>query len=158
MKQVQESLRWRSINTLPSTYYVRAKAAVVGPGNELGKPIDVNKTADHIFGLVLMNDWSARDIQAWQYVPLGPFPGKRFGTTISPWIVTLDALEPFACGAPKQDLKPLPYLAEKISKKYDISMISLEVRITPAGEEDSYGNGYNVGFGTCSGKILPSQL
>ncbi|PWA36687.1 fumarylacetoacetase [Artemisia annua] len=110
-------------------------AAVVGPGNELGKPIDVNDAADHIFGVVLMNDWSARDIQAWEYVPLGPFLGKSFGTTISPWIVTLDALEPFACDAPKQIPQPLPYLAEKISKNYDIS---LEVRIKPAGQEDSF--------------------
>lgn len=109
-------------------------AAVVGPGNELGKPVDVNEAGDHIFGLVLMNDWSARDIQAWEYVPLGPFLGKSFGTTISPWIVTLDALEPFACDAPKQDPQPLPYLAEKISKNYDIS---LEVQIKPAGQEDS---------------------
>ncbi|XP_050234451.1 fumarylacetoacetase [Mercurialis annua] len=109
-------------------------AAVVGPGNELGKPVDVDKAADHIFGLVLMNDWSARDIQAWEYVPLGPFLGKSFGTTVSPWIVTLDALEPFASDAPKQNPHPLPYLAEKISKIYDIP---LEVRIRPAGQEDS---------------------
>ncbi|CAK7345098.1 unnamed protein product [Dovyalis caffra] len=109
-------------------------AAVVGPGNELGKPVDVNEAGDHIFGLVLLNDWSARDIQSWEYVPLGPFLGKSFGTTMSPWIVTLDALEPFACDAPKQDPQPLPYLAEKISKNYDIS---LEVQIKPAGQEDS---------------------
>ncbi|KAJ4835765.1 hypothetical protein Tsubulata_005142 [Turnera subulata] len=109
-------------------------AAVVGPGNELGKPVNVNEAGDHIFGLVLMNDWSARDIQAWEYVPLGPFLGKSFGTTISPWIVTLDALEPFACDAPKQDPPPLPYLSEKISKNYDIS---LEVHIKPAGAKES---------------------
>lgn len=109
-------------------------AAVVGPGNELGKPVDVNKASDHIFGLVLMNDWSARDIQAWEYVPLGPFLGKSFGTTVSPWVVTLDALEPFACDAPKQDPHPLPYLNETVSKNYDIS---LEVQIKPAGQEHS---------------------
>ncbi|XP_047307773.1 fumarylacetoacetase-like [Impatiens glandulifera] len=109
--------------------------AVVGPGNELGNPIDVNEAADHIFGLVLMNDWSARDIQAWEYVPLGPFLGKSFGTTISPWIVTLEALEHFSCDAPEQIPQPLPYLAEKISKNYDIS---LEVRIKPAGQEESH--------------------
>ncbi|KAL5574797.1 hypothetical protein UlMin_016496 [Ulmus minor] len=114
--------------------YELEMAAVVGTGNELGKPVDVNEAADHIFGLVLMNDWSARDIQAWEYVPLGPFLGKSFGTTISPWIVTLDALEPFSCDAPKQDPQPLPYLAEKISKNYDIS---LEVQIKPAGAKDS---------------------
>ncbi|XP_031124797.1 fumarylacetoacetase-like [Ipomoea triloba] len=109
-------------------------AAVVGPGNELGKSVSIDEARDHIFGLVLMNDWSARDIQAWEYVPLGPFLGKSFGTTVSPWIVTLDALEPFSCDAPKQDPPPLPYLAEKISKNYDIS---LEVLIKPAGQEDS---------------------
>ncbi|XP_051128933.1 fumarylacetoacetase [Andrographis paniculata] len=109
-------------------------AAVVGSGNELGKPVDVNEAADHIFGLVLMNDWSARDIQAWEYVPLGPFLGKSFGTTISPWIVTLDALEPFASDAPEQIPPPLPYLAEKEHKNYDIS---LEVSIVPAGKKDA---------------------
>ncbi|KAF3587684.1 hypothetical protein F2Q69_00026557 [Brassica cretica] len=109
-------------------------AAVVGPGNELGKPIDVNNAADHIFGLVLMNDWSARDIQAWEYVPLGPFLGKSFGTTVSPWIVTLDALEPFSCQAPKQDPPPLPYLTEKESVNYDIS---LEVQLKPSGKDES---------------------
>ncbi|KAG9445297.1 hypothetical protein H6P81_016637 [Aristolochia fimbriata] len=109
-------------------------AAVVGPGNELGKPIDINNAADHIFGLVLMNDWSARDIQAWEYVPLGPFLGKSFGTTISPWVVTLEALEPFACDAPKQEPYPLSYLVEKQPKNYDIP---LEVCIKPAGQENS---------------------
>ncbi|VFQ58972.1 unnamed protein product [Cuscuta campestris] len=109
-------------------------AAVVGPGNELGKPVSIEDAKNHIFGLVLMNDWSARDIQAWEYVPLGPFLGKSFGTTLSPWIVTLDALEPFSCDVPNQDPPPLPYLAEKISKNYDIS---LEVLIKLAGKEDS---------------------
>ncbi|XP_073026931.1 fumarylacetoacetase-like [Primulina eburnea] len=109
-------------------------AAVVGPGNGLGKLIAINEAADHIFGLVLMNDWSARDIQAWEYVPLGPFLGKSFGTTISPWIVTLDALEPFAIDAPEQNPPPLPYLTEKKSKNYDIS---LQVSITPAGHEET---------------------
>ncbi|KAL2244989.1 fumarylacetoacetase [Sesamum indicum] len=109
-------------------------AAVVGAGNELGKPVDVNEAANHIFGLVLMNDWSARDIQAWEYVPLGPFLGKSFGTTISPWIVTLDALAPFASDAPDQNPPPLPYLAEKEYKNYDIS---LQVSIVPAGQKDA---------------------
>jgi fumarylacetoacetase len=108
-------------------------AAVVGPGNELGKPIDVNNAADHIFGLVLLNDWSARDIQFWECVPLGPFLGKSFSTTISPWIVTLDALEPFACEAPTQDPEPLPYLAEKAHENYDIS---LEVSIKPKDHDE----------------------
>ncbi|RYR63322.1 hypothetical protein Ahy_A04g021130 isoform C [Arachis hypogaea] len=107
-------------------------ATIVGPGNDLGKPVDINNAADHIFGVVLMNDWSARDIQAWEYIPLGPFLGKNFGTTISPWIVTLEALEPFACEAPKQDPPPLPYLTEKVSKNYDVA---LEVHIKPAEHE-----------------------
>ncbi|KAE8655733.1 Fumarylacetoacetase [Hibiscus syriacus] len=109
-------------------------ADVVGLGNELGKAIDVNKAAYHIFGGVLINDWSAGDIQASKYVPLKPFRGKSFGTTVSPWIVTLDALEPFACNAPKQDPPPLSYLAEKVSKNYDIA---LEVQIKPSGQKDS---------------------
>ncbi|ERN01661.1 fumarylacetoacetase isoform X2 [Amborella trichopoda] len=108
-------------------------AAIVGPGNELGKPVDIDKAEDLIFGLVLMNDWSARDIQAWEYQPLGPFLGKSFGTTISPWIVTLEALEPFACDAPKQEPHPLPYLTEKKSKNYDIA---LEVQIKPTGHKE----------------------
>ncbi|KAF3451807.1 hypothetical protein FNV43_RR07903 [Rhamnella rubrinervis] len=109
-------------------------ATVVGPGNELGKPVDVNQAEDHIFGLVLLNDWSAMDFLDWETVPLGPFLGKSFGTTISPWIVTLEALEPFACDAPKQEPQPLPYLAEKISKSYDIL---LEAKIKPATQKDS---------------------
>lgn len=67
----------------------------MGPGNELGSSIPVDDAEQHIFGLVLMNDWSARDVQAWEAQPLGPFNGKNFATTISPWVVTLDALEPF---------------------------------------------------------------
>ncbi|MFT7816471.1 fumarylacetoacetase [Arapaima gigas] len=71
-------------------------AFFVGPGNKLGEPIPIEKAHEHIFGMVLMNDWSARDIQAWEYVPLGPFLGKNFGTTISPWVVPMEALLPFA--------------------------------------------------------------
>ena len=66
----------------------------------------------HIFGMVLVNDWSARDIQKWEYVPLGPFLAKNFGTSISPWVVTLDALEPFRVTGPAQDPEPLPYLRQ----------------------------------------------
>lgn len=68
----------------------------------MGEPISIKKADEHIFGVVLMNDWSARDIQSWEYVPLGPFLGKSFGTTISPWVVTLDALEPFMVLGPSQ--------------------------------------------------------
>lgn len=101
-----------------------------GPGNELGAPIPIEEAADHIFGFVLVNDWSARDIQKWEYVPLGPFLAKNFATTISPWIVTLDALEPFRCAGPEQDPKPLPYLQGSGDRSYDIA---LEVGIQPEG-------------------------
>jgi fumarylacetoacetase len=83
---------------------------VAGPGNTLGVPIDIGDVREHIFGLLLVNDWSARDIQAWEYQPLGPFLGKSFATTISPWIVTLDALEPFRVESPVQEPQPLEYL------------------------------------------------
>jgi len=71
-------------------------------GNKQGEPISMDKAGDYIFGLVIMNDWSARDIQKWEYVPLGPFNAKNFGTTISPWIVTMEALEGALCNGPKQ--------------------------------------------------------
>jgi len=101
-----------------------------GPGNELGEPISIENAADHIFGFVLVNDWSARDIQKWEYVPLGPFLAKNFATSISPWIVTLDALEPFRCAGPDQDPEPLPYLKGSGDRSYDIQ---LEVGIQPDG-------------------------
>lgn len=82
----------------------------VGPGNALGEPVPIARAREHIFGLVLVNDWSARDIQKWEYVPLGPFLAKNFATTISPWVVPLEALEPFRCAGPHQDPPPLEYL------------------------------------------------
>ena len=85
-------------------------AAFVGPGNELGRPVPIAAAHDHLFGLVLLNDWSARDMQAWEYVPLGPFLAKNFATSISPWVVTLEALEPFHTAGPVQQPAPLPYL------------------------------------------------
>jgi len=106
---------------------------VGGPPTKLGEPIPIDKTDDHIFGMVLMNDWSARDIQKWEYVPLGPFLGKSFGTTVSPWIVTMDALRPFMVENPPQDPNPLPYL--KHSDPYTLD-INLEVTIKPDGEKD----------------------
>ena len=96
---------------------------LVGPGTELGAPVPIERAADHIFGLVLVNDWSARDIQQWEYVPLGPFLGKNFATSISPWVVTLEALEPFRCAGPAQDdPPPLPYLASPGNWAFDISL------------------------------------
>jgi fumarylacetoacetase len=94
----------------------------VGPGNNLGEPIPIAQARDHIFGMVLVNDWSARDIQKWEYVPLGPFLAKNFGTSISPWVVTLDALEPFRCQGPTQDPAPLPYLQTTGPQAYDIHL------------------------------------
>lgn len=101
----------------------------VGPGNELGQPIPIDRAAEHIFGLVLVNDWSARDIQKWEYVPLGPFLAKNFATSISPWVVTLEALEPFRCSGPVQEPTPLPYLRSTGPWALDIA---LEVRIQGA--------------------------
>ncbi|MGF1669406.1 MAG: fumarylacetoacetase [Balneolaceae bacterium] len=93
-----------------------------GPGNSLGDPIPVSKASDHIFGMVLVNDWSARDIQKWEYVPLGPFLAKNWATSISPWIVTKEALEPFRCEGPPQDPEPLPYLQTKGPQSYDLAL------------------------------------
>jgi fumarylacetoacetase len=96
--------------------------AIVGVGNELGRPIPVGQARDHLFGMVLLNDWSARDIQAWEYVPLGPFLSKSFCTTLSPWVVTLEALEPFRVAGPAQAPTPLPYLRTEGAQTYDIQL------------------------------------
>ncbi|MGH8676585.1 MAG: fumarylacetoacetate hydrolase family protein, partial [Burkholderiales bacterium] len=88
---------------------------VIGPGNTLGKPIPIARAIEHVFGVVLLNDWSARDIQAWEYQPLGPFVAKNFATTVSAWVVTMEALAPFhapAFARPEGDPKPLPYLLD----------------------------------------------
>jgi fumarylacetoacetase len=93
--------------------YETEVAAIVGTGNELGTPIDIDWAEEHLFGLCLLNDWSARDIQSWEYQPLGPFLAKNFATTMSAWIVTIDALAPFRCAGftrPDTDPQPLPYL------------------------------------------------
>ncbi|KAI9740351.1 MAG: hypothetical protein M1834_004930 [Cirrosporium novae-zelandiae] len=106
--------------------------AFVSTGNRMGEPIPISKAEEHVFGLVLMNDWSARDVQAWEYVPLGPFNAKNFGTTISPWVVLLDALEPFRTHGlePGNREKLLPYLREpKLDNMYDIK---LEVELKTA--------------------------
>jgi fumarylacetoacetase len=101
---------------------------IIGRGNDLGEPIACADADEHIFGMVLLNDWSARDIQQWEYMPLGPFNAKSFATTISPWIVTLDALEPFRIAQPVQDPQPLPYLRHDGAHAFDIS---LEARLRP---------------------------
>ncbi|MGZ9736632.1 fumarylacetoacetase [Flavobacterium sp. GNP002] len=96
--------------------------------NIMGENIAVTEAEDYIFGMVLLNDWSARDIQKWEYVPLGPFLAKNFASSISPWIVTMDALEPFRTKGPKQEPTPLPYLQQKGKHSFDIN---LEVAIQP---------------------------
>ncbi len=103
-------------------------AFIVGQGNALGAPIPVGEAEAHIFGMVLMNDWSARDIQQWEYVPLGPFNSKTFGTSISPWVVTLEALKPFRVAGPAQDPTPLPYLRHAGHHAFDVR---LEVALKP---------------------------
>ena len=102
--------------------YELEMAFLIGPGNLLGEPVPVDRAIDHIFGFVLMNDWSARDVQAWEYQPLGPFLAKNFCTSISPWVVTLEALEFFRKPLPLQDPEPLPYLRQKNESTFDIHL------------------------------------
>ncbi len=106
----------------------------IGTRNRQGEPVLVDNADENIFGLVLVNDWSARDIQKWEYQPLGPFTAKNFATSISPWIVTLEALAPFRCPSPAQEPAPLPYLQENNRGTFDIN---LEVHIQ--AEDDSEG-------------------
>ncbi len=101
---------------------------ITGKNTQLGTSVSTNNAEDYIFGLALFNDWSARDIQKWEYVPLGPFLGKNFGSSISPWIVTLEALEPFKIAGPKQDPEVLPYLKYEGNQNYDVQ---LEVALKP---------------------------
>src|SRR5438132_3547959 len=109
--------------------YELEMAFLIGPGNSLGQPVSIEQAVDHIFGFVLMNDWSARDIQAWEYQPLGPFLAKNFCTSISPWVVTMEALEPFRKSLPQQDPEPLRYLRAKTDFTFDIQ---LEARLQTA--------------------------
>ena len=97
-------------------------AFIIGKENKLGEPITTANAADHIFGMVLFNDWSARDIQKWEYVPLGPFLGKNFASSASPWIVTMEALEPFRVSGPEQTPAVLPYLQYEGQQNYDIHL------------------------------------
>ena len=107
-------------------------AFITTDANIMGENVLVHEAEDYIFGMVLLNDWSARDIQKWEYVPLGPFLGKNFATSISPWSVTMDALEPFRTKGPKQDPTPLPYLQQNGKHTFDIN---LEVAIAPENAE-----------------------
>lgn len=102
--------------------YELETAFLIGTGNKLGEPVPIDEAADRIFGMVLMNDWSARDLQTWEYQPLGPFLAKNFCTSISPWVVTMDALEPFKKPLPPQDPPPLSYLKARADFLYDIQL------------------------------------
>ena len=103
-------------------------AFITTDANVLGEPVPIDEAEDYIFGMVLFNDWSARDIQKWEYVPLGPFLAKNFASSISPWIVTMDALEPYRVDSPVQEPEPFPYLQQKGKHSFDIN---LEVAIQP---------------------------
>lgn len=105
--------------------------AIVGTPNDIGQPVTAAEAYDNIFGYVLLNDWSARDMQVWEYQPLGPFQAKAFGTTISPWVVTREALEPFRAAAPERIKPLLPYLNEATPNNFDITM---EIALAPAGK------------------------
>ena len=107
-------------------------AFIVGKPTELGQTISTGKADEYVFGMVVFNDWSARDIQKWEYQPLGPFLGKSFASSISPWIVTMEALDPFRVQGPGQNPAVLPYLEFEGNKNFDIG---LEVSITPQGSE-----------------------
>lgn len=113
---------------LPSFYPTRKldfeleMAFITCSNTQLGKPVSIKEAENHIIGFVLFNDWSARDIQQWEYVPLGPFLGKNFGSTMSPWVVTLDALEPFRTDGPTQLPHVLPYLAFEGKKNFDVQL------------------------------------
>lgn len=111
----------------------------VGPGNALGEPIPIEEAGRHIFGFVLVNDWSARDIQKWEYVPLGPFLGKNFATSVSPWVVPYEALAPFRIPGEAQDAsagnpEPLPYLRQSGPRSLDVD---LEVRLETAAMQEA---------------------
>ncbi len=112
---------------------------VIGQGNALGEPIGIAQAEEHLFGVTLFNDWSARDIQAWEYQPLGPFLSKNFGSTISPWIVTMEALAPFRAPfvRPEGDPQPLPYLDDAANRAQGALDIQLEVRLQTAAMREA---------------------
>ena len=118
-------------------------AFITTDANLMGEPIPVSEAEDYIFGMVLFNDWSARDIQKWEYVPLGPFLAKNFASSISPWIVTLDALEPFRVESPEQNPKPLSYLQQEGNHSFDIN---LQVAIRPENKEETIVSNSNFKY------------
>lgn len=130
---------------------------VLGPGTCLGETVSMATAEDHIFGLVLLNDWSARDVQAWEYQPLGPFLAKSFATTVSPWIVTLEALAPFRAPAFARfagDPTPLPHLQSIANEAAGHLDIDVEARLAPAGGVEEHLSGANY----ASSYWTPAQL
>jgi fumarylacetoacetase len=109
-------------------------AYITGKENPLGQSVSTAEAGDYIFGFVILNDWSARDIQKWEYVPLGPFLAKNFASHVSPWVVTMDALEPFIVAGPEQDPEVLPYLKYENDAHFDVK---LQVGIQPEGQEET---------------------
>ena len=107
---------------------------IIGVGNAIGEPVPIDAAASRLFGMVLLNDWSARDLQQWEYIPLGPFNSKTFATSISPWVVTMEALQPFRVEGPVQDPAPLPYLATSGPQGYDIH---LEAALATQGKKST---------------------
>jgi fumarylacetoacetase len=142
--------------------------AVLGPGNELGSPISVGDTHEHIAGVCLVNDWSARDIQRWEYQPLGPFLAKNFATTVSQWLVTTEALAPFRSPAPAHDVPILPYLQEVNEGAFDITIqawlrtasMTEPVRVSSASFKEMYWTlGQMVAHHTSNGcNLQPGDL
>lgn len=118
-------------------------AFIIGKSTQLGESVSTADAEEHIFGMVLFNDWSARDIQTWEYVPLGPFLAKNFASTVSPWVVTMDALEPFRVPGYKQEPKVLPYLEYSGDRNIDIN---LDVFIVPEKEEENLVSHSNYKF------------
>ncbi len=119
-----------------------------GPGNALGEPISINTAVNHMFGFVLLNDWSARDIQKWEYIPLGPFTAKNWATSISPWIVTLEALEPFKTPAPPKEPPSLPYLTPESSSA--VSNCNYDIRLEASIAPNNSSSGGDGESGTAS--------
>ena len=123
----------------------------VGTGNTLGQPVPIDKAEEQIFGLSLLNDWSARDLQIWEYQPLGPFLSKSFATSVSPWVITMEALAPFRCKAymrPKSDPQPLPYLSSELNKTEGGIDLKVEVLLSSAEMRNQGLEPSRISFGS----------
>jgi fumarylacetoacetase len=137
-------------------------ALYVGLSNSLGTPIPIGKAAHHLFGVSLLNDWSARDLQSWEYQPLGPFLAKNFATTISPWITPMSALEPFHAPAerrPAEDPKPLPYLHSATDQAHGALNVKLEVFLSTIEMRENKLDPVSISKSNCQSLYwTPAQL